>query len=71
MTPLDTSAYVTAWIPFRAVRGGTGDSGLVFAAGSHRDFALPFWHDLREMGDLEGRGYQLQSTGRPGEGRKG
>lgn len=35
---------------------------LVFAVGSHRDFALPFWHDLQGR-DLEDRGYQLQDTG--------
>lgn len=35
---------------------------LVFAVGSHRDFALPFWHDLQGR-DLADRGYQLQDTG--------
>jgi len=38
------------------------DSGMQFAAGSHRDFALPFWHDMREL-DLSTRGYDLQGTG--------
>ncbi len=38
------------------------DSGLLFASGSHRDFALPFWHDLSGM-DLSTRGYQIRHTG--------
>lgn len=35
---------------------------LVFAVGSHRDFALPFWHNL-EGRDLGDRGYPIQGTG--------
>eukprot|EP00879_Flechtneria_rotunda_P030626 GHRR01033285.1.p1 GENE.GHRR01033285.1~~GHRR01033285.1.p1 ORF type:complete len:277 (+),score=84.27 GHRR01033285.1:143-973(+) len=62
MTPLDTNTFVTAWIPLRPIKGGEHDSGLVFAACSHRDFALPFWHDLRER-DLSDRGYELADTG--------
>jgi hypothetical protein len=62
MAPLDTNAFVTFWLPLRAIRGGAADSGLLFARGSHRDFALPFWHDL-ERADLSGRGYQLRDTG--------
>ncbi len=38
------------------------DSGLLFAEGSHRDFALPFWHDLRDA-DLSTRGYSIVGTG--------
>lgn len=34
----------------------------MFAAGSHRDFALPFWHDLQGL-DLSDRGYPLMDTG--------
>ena len=52
---------MTVWIPLRPVRGA-GDSGLVFAAKSHRDFALPFWHNLEGM-DLETRGYSLEDAG--------
>lgn len=63
MAPLDTNAFVTAWIPLRPVSGAEGDSGLLFAVASHRDFALPFWHDLTGRG-LEDRGYKLQDTGR-------
>ena len=60
MAPLDTNAFVTAWVPLRAVRGGEADSGLVVAEGSHRDFALPFWRDLRGPGpDLGSRGYKV------------
>eukprot|EP00775_Hariotina_reticulata_P001462 gene1462-1804_t len=62
MAPLDTNDFVTAWIPLRPVRGGQGDSGLVFAVGSHRDFALPFWHNLHGR-DLADRGYLLDGTG--------
>ena len=43
MTPFDTNSAVTAWIPMRAIQGDESDSGLLFAAGSHRDFALSFW----------------------------
>lgn len=63
MAPLDTNAFVTAWIPLRPLgSSAAGDSGLVFAAGSHRDFALAFWHDMngRDLGD---RGYPLCDTG--------
>lgn len=35
---------------------------LVFAVGSHRDFALPFFHNL-EGRDLSDRGYQIEDTG--------
>ncbi|KAL6765750.1 hypothetical protein V8C86DRAFT_2448805 [Haematococcus lacustris] len=38
------------------------ESGLLFASGSHRDFALPFWHSLQDM-DLGGRQYRLRGTG--------
>ena len=64
MTPLDTNGFVTIWIPMRAIRGMQSDPGLVFASGSHRDFALPFWHELQEM-DLGERGYALEATGAP------
>ncbi|EFJ47584.1 hypothetical protein VOLCADRAFT_91857 [Volvox carteri f. nagariensis] len=70
MAPLDTNDFVTAWIPLRPVRGACGggssksppDSGLMFAAGSHRDFALPFWHNM-EGRDLSDRGYAMKDTG--------
>jgi ectoine hydroxylase-related dioxygenase (phytanoyl-CoA dioxygenase family) len=62
MAPLDCNAFVTAWIPLRPVSGADGDSGLLFAEESHRDFALPFWHDMRGR-DLEDRKYKLQDTG--------
>lgn len=40
------------------------DSGLIFASGSHRDFALPFWHQsAMESMDLAKRGYKLCPTG--------
>lgn len=40
-----------------------GDSGLLFAGGSHRDFALPFWRDPAAEA-LDSRGYQMASPGR-------
>ena len=44
MAPLDTNALVTCWIPLQPVPAeSSGGSGLVFAGGSHRDVALPFW----------------------------
>lgn len=62
MAPLDTNSFVTAWIPFRDIQGTVKDSGLEFACGSHRDFALPFWHDLRGR-DLTDRNYAKATTG--------
>jgi ectoine hydroxylase-related dioxygenase (phytanoyl-CoA dioxygenase family) len=63
--PLDTNDFLTAWIPLRPIGGGAGDSGLVFAAGSHRDFALPFWRTREELEatDLSDRGYELCPQG--------
>lgn len=40
-----------------------GDSGLLFAGGSHRDFALPFWRDPAAEA-LDSRGYRMASPGR-------
>ena len=41
MVPLDTNAFVTAWLPLRSLH--PADAALSFASGSHRDFALPYW----------------------------
>ena len=41
MAPLDTNAFVTAWLPLRDL--APSDAALEFASGSHRDFALPYW----------------------------
>ena len=38
------------WIPMRPISGTEEDSGLQFAEGSHRDFALPFWWEDGEDG---------------------
>ena len=43
MVPLDTNAFVTAWLPLRSLRAA--DAALAFASGSHRDFALPYWQN--------------------------
>ena len=59
MVPLDTNAFVTAWLPLRSLRAA--DAALAFASGSHRDFALPYW--MNEAGlaaGLEGR-YEVES----------
>jgi ectoine hydroxylase-related dioxygenase (phytanoyl-CoA dioxygenase family) len=65
MAPFDTNDFLTAWVPLRAVAGGPSDSGLIFAAGSHRDFALPFWRSRAELEalDLSERGYELCEQG--------
>ncbi|KAK9845497.1 hypothetical protein WJX81_007970 [Elliptochloris bilobata] len=62
MAPLDTNAFVTAWIPLRPIQA-EGDTGLLYAGGSHRDFALPFWQDAATA-DLETRGYRTATHGR-------
>lgn len=62
MAPLDTNDFLTFWIPLRPIAGDALDPGLVFARGSHRDFALPFWRNLQGF-DLSSRGYQLADTG--------
>lgn len=54
MVPLDTNRFVTLWLPLRPLQ--EDDAALVFASGSHRDFALPYWHTLEGMEDLESRG---------------
>ena len=41
-----------------------GDTGLLYAGGSHRDFALPFWRDMATA-DLEMRGYRMATHGAP------
>jgi ectoine hydroxylase-related dioxygenase (phytanoyl-CoA dioxygenase family) len=65
MAPFDTNDFLTAWVPLRPISGGAGDSGLVFASGSHRDFALPFWRTREELEatDLSDRGYELCQQG--------
>ena len=51
MAPFDTNHMVTVWIPFDAVpHADQGGTGLCFATGSHRDFALPFWSRPHEGG---------------------
>lgn len=62
MAPFDTNSAITAWIPLRHLQA-KGDSGLEFASGSHRDFALGFWRDHNRM-DLSTRGYPLQPLGK-------
>jgi len=51
MAPFDTNHMVTAWIPLDHVPAqDEGGTGLTFASGSHRDFALPFWSRPHESG---------------------
>lgn len=54
-TPL-ASGFLTFWMPLTPVPAG--GSSLVYAVGSHRDFALPFHHDADE--DLSGR-YRIRT----------
>lgn len=62
MAPFDTNDLLTCWIPLQAVPAmKDGGSSLMFATGSHRDFALPYWYDIDDK-DLEGR-YQIASYG--------
>jgi hypothetical protein len=71
MAPFDTNDFVTAWIPLRPIAGGAQrDSGLIFAAASHRDFSLPFWRTRAEVEslDLSSRGYELCEQGAMAEG---
>lgn len=58
MTPFDGNKMVTCWIPLRSISDSEQDSGLIFAEGSHKDFALPFWHHL-DQACLESRGYSV------------
>lgn len=46
MAPFDTSRMVTFWIPLQPIPSpdGGGGTGLLFADGSHSDFALPYWN---------------------------
>lgn len=48
--------------PAAAAAAAGRDSGLMFAVGSHRDFALPFWHEMSGR-DLSDRGYEVAGTG--------
>ena len=63
------------WIPMRPISGTEEDSGLQFAEGSHRDFALPFWWEDGEEGcrhdesDCLGLALNLQCP--PGERGRG
>jgi hypothetical protein len=59
MVPLDVNKFVTLWLPLRPLH--EDDAALVFASGSHRDFALPYWKTLEGMSDLNDRGYEVES----------
>ena len=62
--PLDTNQFVTLWLPMRSLT--LEDSALVYAAGSHRDFALPYWYTQEAMeSDLDGRGYDVEEASPP------
>eukprot|EP00850_Spirogloea_muscicola_P008577 SM000046S16358 [mRNA] locus=s46:151657:153958:- [translate_table: standard] len=62
MVPLDTSSFLTVWLPLRDLTAQ--DSSLLFATGSHRDFALPYWKNNEGMMDLQSRGYPLETYSR-------
>lgn len=69
MAPFNSNGLVTMWMPLTEVppeeEGGTG---LCFASGSGRDFALSFWDDPHASEDLSDR-YEVESYGRmlPGD----
>jgi hypothetical protein len=43
MAPFDSNDFLTIWIPLKPVPPQEeGGSGLTFASGSHRDFALAY-----------------------------
>jgi len=47
MAPFDTSKMITFWVPLQPIPSHEdGGTGLIFADGSHSDFALPFWNGL-------------------------
>lgn len=51
MAPFDTNEFCTVWIPLHPVPSEDDlGTALHFASGSHRDFALPFWHRPQETG---------------------
>ncbi|CAE7320717.1 unnamed protein product [Symbiodinium pilosum] len=58
LAPFDTNSFLTIWLPLTSI--SAKGSSLVYAIGSHRDFALPFHGDMDE--DLSGR-YKLHRTG--------
>ena len=58
MAPFDTSKMITFWINLQPVPDqALGGTGLIFADGSHADFALPYWNgvDGHEYERLEER----------------
>ena len=58
MAPFDTSKMITFWINLQPVPDQeVGGTGLLFADGSHADFALPYWNgnDGHEYERLEER----------------
>ena len=69
MAPFNSNELVTMWMPMTEVppeeEGGTG---LCFANGSGRDFALSYWDDPHASEDLSER-YAVESYGRmlPGD----
>jgi len=54
-SPFDTNDFVTCWIPLQNIPAQEdGGTGLSFASGSHKDFALPYWSDV-DATDLSDR----------------
>ncbi|GAB5372323.1 hypothetical protein AAMO2058_001655500 [Amorphochlora amoebiformis] len=60
LAPLDTNHFLTVWIPMTPIKQGT--TGLKYAKGSHRDFALGFWHKGGQNMDLSDR-YEVEDFG--------
>lgn len=63
LAPFDTNHFITAWVALTPVPdAAAGGSGLSFARGSHRDFAFPYFNDIRDPSmDLEGR-YEVEDA---------
>lgn len=69
MIPLDTNEMITMWMPLVEIPPEEeGGSGLTYADGSQKDFALNYWSDPHAKEDLSGR-YTVSSHGRmvPGD----
>eukprot|EP00961_Rhodomonas_salina_P112500 1513727-Rhodomonas_salina.1 len=55
---MDTNGMLTFWLPLTPIPD-LDHAPLEFATGSHRDFALPYWHTNEGMEDLGSRGYPI------------
>lgn len=62
MAPFDSNDLLTCWIPLMSVPTvEAGGSSLLYASGSHKDFALPYWYSIDDK-ELDDR-YEVTSYG--------